>query len=625
MPFRPAFLSTLLCVALCGVISPNPVSAQPAASFDSQRFYPAANTNGFLVVPEAHVLPRLKFGFDVQLDYAHRPLQLIDPSQQRSGAVIDALFAGHARVGFAPTDWIQVDLKLPFMQFARAGDGLNDLGGASAQVFSLGDLWIEGRFRVLREEKHFVSVALMPFVTLPTGNPRMLLTSGVPTFGAQAAISRVLWRFRLAAAVGYRFKPGAPGYLVVGDRVAADDEILYSAGIGFALVPDRLDLNLELFGAGLVGPGRAPTVVADYPGKASLHSPLEAMLDARLQIAKGFSAVLGGGWGISKGVGTPAFRILAGVSYAPSRDRDGDGIVDGDDGCPDQAEDIDSFEDDDGCPDLDNDADGVADTVDQCPMDAEDADLWEDSDGCPDLDNDGDTIPDATDGCPNEAEDVDGFEDGDGCPDPDNDSDGVWDADDSCPMVPEDIDTWQDDDGCPDEDNDGDGFADVDDLCPLDAENVNGFKDEDGCPDDTIAVLKDDKILILDKILFVTAKDVILKRSYPILEAVKKTILDNPRILRLRVEGHTDDRGSDSYNQALSEKRATAILRYLSEGGVAPERLEATGYGEARPIDTNDSTDGRERNRRVEFTIVELAPVVETRGVDLPASRDRRE
>ena len=604
---------------------PQRSAAQLAPSFDAQRFVPAGNAHGFLVVPDGSVLPRKRFGFDVLLNFAYRPLQIVSTGQNREDAVIDALFAGHARAGFAPTSWIQVDLKMPIMQFVASGTGLGQLGGNTNGVFSLGDLWLEGRFRVLREDKHVVTVALMPFVTFPTGNPRMYLTSGVPTFGAQASLSRTIWRFRLAGNIGYRFKLGNPGYALLGDRVAADDELFYSAGLGFTIVPDRLDVNLELFGAGLVGPGRSPSVTTAYPGKAGLHSPLEAMVDFRIQLSGGFAAVVGGGWGITRGVGTPGFRVVGGLSFAPFFDRDGDGILDPEDGCPDDPEDVDGFEDDDGCPDIDDDGDGILDVDDGCRLEAEDVDRFEDDDGCPDEDNDGDGILDGADGCPDDAEDADGFEDEDGCPDEDNDGDGVADADDSCPLVPEDIDTWEDDDGCPDEDNDGDGFSDADDLCPLDAENVNDFKDDDGCPDDTIAVLKGDKIVILDKVLFVTAKDVILKRSYPILEAVKKTILDNPQILRVRIEGHTDDRGSDTYNQSLSEKRAAAILRYLIDGGVGADRLESVGYGEARPIDTNKTPDGRERNRRVEFTILEQEQEVEQQGVDLPAQQDKRQ
>ena len=130
-------------------------------------------------------------------------------------------------------------------------------------------------------------------------------------------------------------------------------------------------------------------------------------------------------------------------------DSDQDGIVDRSDGCPKEAEDLDSFEDQDGCPDPDNDQDGLADASDKCPNEAEDADGFLDDDGCLDRDNDEDWIADAADRCPNEAEDADGHEDDDGCPDPDNDGDSVADAADLCPTELEDIDDYRDGDGCP--------------------------------------------------------------------------------------------------------------------------------------------------------------------------------
>jgi OOP family OmpA-OmpF porin len=99
------------------------------------------------------------------------------------------------------------------------------------------------------------------------------------------------------------------------------------------------------------------------------------------------------------------------------KDTDGDGILDKNDKCPNEAEDKDGFEDEDGCPDLDNDKDGIADKDDKCPNEAEDKDGFEDEDGCPDLDNDKDGIPDDKDKCPNEPETVNGFQDDDGCPD----------------------------------------------------------------------------------------------------------------------------------------------------------------------------------------------------------------
>jgi OmpA-OmpF porin, OOP family len=96
----------------------------------------------------------------------------------------------------------------------------------------------------------------------------------------------------------------------------------------------------------------------------------------------------------------------------PLADRDGDGIPDVKDKCPDEPEDKDGFEDDDGCPDLDNDKDGIPDAVDKCPNDPEDFDGFEDEDGCPDLDNDQDGVPDTSDKCPNEP----GPASNDGCP-----------------------------------------------------------------------------------------------------------------------------------------------------------------------------------------------------------------
>ena len=98
-------------------------------------------------------------------------------------------------------------------------------------------------------------------------------------------------------------------------------------------------------------------------------------------------------------------------------DRDGDGIPDTIDQCPDQPEDKDGFEDADGCPDPDNDRDGILDANDRCPNEPEDRDGWQDADGCPDPDNDGDGILDVNDACPNDPETMNGVADEDGCPD----------------------------------------------------------------------------------------------------------------------------------------------------------------------------------------------------------------
>jgi OmpA-OmpF porin, OOP family len=98
-------------------------------------------------------------------------------------------------------------------------------------------------------------------------------------------------------------------------------------------------------------------------------------------------------------------------------DKDKDGILDSEDNCPDEAEDMDMFEDEDGCPEVDNDKDGVLDGQDQCSDEKEDLDGFKDGDGCPDTDNDNDGIADADDLCPNDAETINKIMDEDGCPD----------------------------------------------------------------------------------------------------------------------------------------------------------------------------------------------------------------
>ncbi len=295
------------------------------------------------------------------------------------------------------------------------------------------------------------------------------------------------------------------------------------------------------------------------------------------------------------------------------RDTDRDGIVDAQDACPDRPEDFDGIEDDDGCPEAsrDRDGDGIMDELDRCPDLPEDKDGVEDDDGCPDVsdDRDGDGLADAVDRCPDQPEDKDGFQDEDGCPDVDNDGDGLFDVVDRCPLEAEDIDGFEDQDGCPDPDNDKDGIPDGQDRCPTAAEVRNAYEDEDGCPDTrpelpSRVTLTNQQLRISEQIKFKLNSDVILKESYGILDDVAKVLKAYPRI-KIRVEGHTDDQGSEVYNLDLSKRRATSVLKYLVQGGVGADRLKSVGLGEGQPLEEGTSEKARANNRRVEFHILE--------------------
>ena len=515
--------------------------AQLTPSLDLQRFAPAANRHGFVAIEGAQQLPALTPGFDLHFGYAHHLLQRSTDDLERRVGVVDGLISGHLRIGFGFTDWAEIDLKMPFLQMARLGPAFEGLAPDSWQL-SLGDLAIEGRFRLLAEEKA-IGIAVIPFLKLPTGRRAIYTTSGVPTFGLKAALSKRFRPAHFAVHVGYELKPNA----ALVENFGSDDAVLFGLGVGVSPVPEWLDINLEVVGSAIVGPGVA--AVGASPHKAVIHMPIEVLGDVRLRTPLGLDVVLGGGPGVTPAVGTPEWRVFASVGWAPPLEFGEDPI--------------------------DTDGDGLTDDIDPCPDEAEDLDEWEDHDGCPDVDNDVDSVLDVNDDCPNEKEDRDGFEDDDGCPDPDNDNDGI---------------------------------LDTDDLCPNRAEVINGVRDDDGCPDDVRAVVTKERIVILDKILFVTGRDEIVASSFPILEAVRDVLLENPRIRRVRVEGHTDARGDDDYNMELSNQRAKAVLRYLIKAGVERERLDSMGFGESMPIGPNDTEAGMQTNRRVEFVIVEQGP-----------------
>jgi len=280
-------------------------------------------------------------------------------------------------------------------------------------------------------------------------------------------------------------------------------------------------------------------------------------------------------------------RFTAGLVWAPQpagaaapgkSDKDGDGIPNSVDGCPDEREDQDGFEDEDGCEERDNDRDGIADGVDGCANEPEDKDGWQDDDGCPERDNDGDAIPDVADRCADEAEDKDGFED---------------------------------EDGCADADNDGDGFADGKDRCPNDAETVNSFDDDDGCPDVRSTAGPEERADRID----LKGAPVTFARGTAALTAPARQLLNQvaaiikARRLTIRVEVHVA-LGTRSTNaaqlaaqrrrdKATAQQRAKAILDYLVSQGVAVQQLQAVGLGSDRPLGTASPTDPG--NERVDF------------------------
>ena len=259
---------------------------------------------------------------------------------------------------------------------------------------------------------------------------------------------------------------------------------------------------------------------------------------------------------------------VLGISYSffGKKDRDGDGLLDNVDQCPEEPEDFDGFEDGDGCPDSDNDSDGVPDIVDRCPETPEDFDNFQDEDGCPDVDNDLDGIPDIEDECPNETEDIDGYEDEDGCPDLDNDGDLIPDKEDSCPDVP----GQRTNNGCPD------GLQ-------QDSENTSAPKE----------------IVIECEATFITSKAEFLPEASTELNRIVKLLQLYPD-LNWRIEGHTDKSETENLMiRPLSLRRAEAILNYFISKGLPSFQFRVYDMGDRFPIANNNTDYGRMKNRRI--------------------------
>jgi outer membrane protein OmpA-like peptidoglycan-associated protein len=291
--------------------------------------------------------------------------------------------------------------------------------------------------------------------------------------------------------------------------------------------------------------------------------------------------------------GTPAAAIHFIDENGCALDTDGDGVEDYIDECPNTPEAAYGKIDEKGCP-LDSDGDGVPDYLDDCPNTPEAAYGKIDEKGCP-LDSDGDGVMDYEDECPNTPEAAYGKIDEKGCP-LDTDGDGVPDYLDECPNTKKEAIGHVDAKGC-DLDSDGDGVMDYEDECP----NVPGIRANKGCPEIKREVRK-----LLEKAMqgieFETGKSTIKPKSYPLMDQIAQTFLDNPNYI-IEVQGHTDNVGKPESNLKLSQDRADAVRNYLINKGVEAERMTAIGYGQDQPIEPNTTKQGRQKNRRVQFKI----------------------
>jgi len=321
-------------------------------------------------------------------------------------------------------------------------------------------------------------------------------------------------------------------------------EMMFGGAFGFLLADRMLQIGPEIYGS---------TLMVGDDSFSGDTTNLEAIVGARYRIGD-FVLGAGAGPGITRGIGTPALRVLASFAYAPPPPKPAP---------PPPPRRL---------PPSDRDKDGIPDKVDACPDEPGVKSEDPDKHGCPP-------------------------------PPPDRDGDGILDRYDACPDTKGVASDDPAQNGCP-PDTDGDGIRDDVDACPREKGKGDPDPSKNGCP--TSVRVTEEEIVILDQVQFKTGSAVILPASDELLTQVAAVLNEHPEILKVEVQGHTDSRGGKKYNQRLSEKRSAAVVKWLTKkGNIDASRLTSHGYGMDEPIAENDTPEGRQKNRRVQFKIVE--------------------
>jgi OOP family OmpA-OmpF porin len=489
------------------------LAAEPVPSVDLRGFRPPTHPEALLSLEPTSAPAPGEWNLGAWSSYAYRPVVVADTFRDEDVAVLRHQLSLDLVASVGLAERIALGVALPAVLYQTGEEAPPSLGMSEpAPPTALGDLALDARATMLPQGTlGGFGLAARARVTLPTGDPSSFISeSGTRTeLGVLAELGVLGLSLRGAAGVRVR-----------------TDEQRFAGGtfghdlpwaLGFVLRPQVLGIDSEE-GRYLLGMD-AHGAIAVTPEFASKEESPAALTLAGRRAFGDASLTLGTELPLDGAQGVPLVRAFLAVGWAPRKhDEDADGIDDDDDRCRSLAEDVDGFEDGDGCPDFDNDGDGVGDAEDRCPHALEDRDHFADEDGCPDPDDDADGIADTSDACPREAgpantdaksngcqprdqdrdgvidlrdrcptrrEDRDGFEDDDGCPDPDDDRDGVRDRDDACPRASGIARSDPALNGCPSPDRDGDSYDDGADGCPEAGETFDGKEDQDGCPEPT--------------------------------------------------------------------------------------------------------------------------------------------
>jgi OOP family OmpA-OmpF porin len=605
-------------VVSCGLFAVDAAAQETETrAVDLPKQNPAPAGDRFFGVPSPYVPGELAIHSALTFDYAREPLTLVretsDGTEDIVALLSDQLIL-NAGITIAFANRVSISADMPFGLLSRGeaatvGEFAFEEPGAQA----LGDLRLGARVRLFGEYYDGFQIGVGGYMWMPTGSETAYLSNGAVRGQPQLLLGGRADRFIWTAMGGATLK-GSEATIA---DVTLGHEVNWGAGVGVLLAERRtLQLHVETTGG----------IDIENPESQRLNAELMGGLKWRIPRAEWLEIGLGAGPGLTTGIGTPLFRGAFQLAYTPVvaeevTDRDRDGISDEMDACPDKWGPPNDDPKKHGCPVLDSDKDGIFDDVDACPNEPGVASSDKQKHGCPVRDKDKDGILDDVDACPEEAGVASDDPKKNGCPLRDKDGDGVADDVDACPEIAGIATSDPKTNGCP-PDTDGDGFRDDMDACPREKGVDNPDPSKRGCP--RLVVFTDSEVKILEQVQFDFGKATIRPASNALLDEVAQVLKDHAEVLKLEVQGHTDNIGGAVYNKKLSDDRAKSVMKALVARGIEGGRLFSTGYGFEKPLGDNKTDAGRQLNRRVQFIVTEKKPIPVTtikQGVAPPATK----
>jgi len=562
------------------------------------RFDPSENGSDWFANESLDLRGNGRFALGILSDYSTNQIVYRNYDGSTQSALVGKQEFLHLGGSVVLFDRLRLGLNIPLAAYQNGQTSTYGSGSTAGTTTilppskaAIGDIRVGADLRLAGEYRDPITVAIGVQVHLPTGFESQFTGDGNVSVVPRLMIAGDLADVAYSARIGFSITGRSDEF--AGTQLG--NQLQGSFAVGLRGLDGHLLIGPELFGSTLAS-----------QAFNHLESPWEALFGAHYSVSD-WHFGLGAGGGIGDIYSSPSFRLLAGIEWAPAipekpKDRDGDGILDKDDACPDVAGIATDDPKTNGCPAAakpsDRDGDGILDADDACPdvpgVKSDDPK----KNGCP-ADRDGDGIPDAVDACPDVAGVASDDPKKNGCP-ADRDGDGIPDAVDACPDVAGVASDDPKKNGCP-ADRDGDGIPDAVDACPDKPGIASDDPKKNGCP--ALAAISNGMINISEQVQFKTGSAQILAASNNLMNAVLGILKEHSEVKLVHIEGHTDNKGDAAKNKALSQKRAEAVVGWLVMHGVDKKRMDAKGYGQERPIDSNETDAGRQNNRRVEFHI----------------------